>query len=120
MAPAVSKEPFTVALRVDGTDPLDHCCRLPPLGSDRTSVSVRDWLIAVAFPPSLPVALTVVLPVTVPLGDTDSDDAARAGEAASATIEPPIPMTMPARPNLCAARLITCPPNLSASSTTRS
>src|SRR2546421_8155 len=116
MAPEVSSEPFTDAALVDATEPLDHCCTLPPLGSDKLSVRVRDWLIAVAFPPSLPVAVTVVLAVIVPLGDTESDDAARAGDAASPAIAPPSPMTMPARPAACAARLITCPPNRSASS----
>src|SRR4051812_38795686 len=117
MAPEVSSEPLTEAALVDATEPLDHCRTLPPLGSDKLSVRVRDWLMAVALPPSLPVAVTVVLAVIVPLGDTDRDEAASAGDAASPTIAPPIPTAMPARPAACAARLITCPPYRSASST---
>src|SRR5437588_3569142 len=115
MAPEVSKEPLTEAALVDATEPLDQCWMLPPLGSNKLSVRVRDWLIAVACPPSLPVAVTVVLAVIVPLGETARDDAAMAGAAASPAMAPPSPTTMPARPAACAARFITCPPYRSAS-----
>ena len=72
------------------------------LGLQLATLALKDYvwaegaagyvLAAIAF------AATVALLVMVPLGDTVNEDAARAGDAAMQTTEPPIPTATPTRP----------------------